>query len=58
MEVTARQYRVMAKEMRALASIAISEKARTGLLNAADSYDKIAETFELAEQSRKRGASR
>ena len=52
--LTARQYRMMAKEMRTLASAAISERARTGLMNAAENYERIAGSLELVEPSRKR----
>jgi len=55
---TVQQYRTMAEEMRTLASCAANDRAREGLLNAADNYDRVAEEMALAERSRKFGPSK
>jgi hypothetical protein len=48
----------MAEEMRTLASCAANDRAREGLLNAADNYDRVAEEMALAERSRKFGPAK
>ena len=55
---TVQQYRTMAEEMRTLASSAANDRARDGLLNAADNYERVAQELALAERSRKSGQAK